>query len=728
MSTVARLPDSSLALSEYDSLVNASAVLDAIPGAVYLCAANGMLAAYNAEAVALWGRAPRIGDTTERFCGASGRYLPDGQRLPTEHTAMARVLATGVEERNVEVVVERPSGERAVTVANIRPLLGTDGRIQGAISCSLDITARSAFEAAGRRKREELIDFFENGEIGLHIVGADGTILRANAAELAMLGYTQEEYVGRNITEFHVDAPVISDILARLSSGEKVKRQPARLRAKDGSIRHVVITSSSLFDETGFVRTRCFTLDATELKLAEAAREESAERLAATYEAATVGLAETDEVGRFLRVNEALCKILDQPRDVLLGGVMLGGAGAGDPDGDAALYARQVRGELDTYAVHETLVKADGSTACLDVFSSSVRGPDGRFRYGVRVVQDVTEREAMQARLRDSERRMRELLEALPAAVYTTDTQGRLTFFNQAAVALSGRTPVLGTDQWCVTWKLYTPEGIPLPHEECPMAVSLREGRPIRNVEAVAERPDGKRVPFMPYPTPLFDAKGKKIGAVNMLVDISERKEAEARQGTLIDELNHRVKNTLAIVQSLALQTGRHAASIADFTQAFESRLLALSKGHDLLTRRHWQGAALVTLMGDVVAPFAGENVHAKIDGPPVELSPRAALSLTMAVSELVTNAAKYGALSVAGGVLSVSWQTAMVDGEETLELAWRESQGPAVAPPSQRGFGTRLLERCIERDLGGKVTLEFAPSGLCCEIAVPMQGWARHG
>jgi PAS domain S-box-containing protein len=121
----------------------------------------------------------------------------------------------------------------------------------------------------------------------------------------------------------------------------------------------------------------------------------------------------------------------------------------------------------------------------------------------------------------------RQVLDALAAAVYVTDAAGRITYYNEAAVALWGHRPVLGQAQWCGSWKLYWPDGSPLPHAQCPMAVSLREGRPVRGLEAVAERPDGTRIPFAPYPTPLFDARGRLVGAVNMLIDISDRRSFE---------------------------------------------------------------------------------------------------------------------------------------------------------------------------------------------------------
>jgi PAS domain S-box-containing protein len=118
-------------------------------------------------------------------------------------------------------------------------------------------------------------------------------------------------------------------------------------------------------------------------------------------------------------------------------------------------------------------------------------------------------------------------LDALPAPIYVTDPEGRVTYFNEACVAFAGRRPTIGEDRWCVTWRLYTEDGTFLPHDQCPMAVAVRERRPVRGVEAIAERPDGTRLHFQPFPTPIFDEAGNFTGAVNMLVDISDRKSAD---------------------------------------------------------------------------------------------------------------------------------------------------------------------------------------------------------
>ena len=144
-----------------------------------------------------------------------------------------------------------------------------------------------------------------------------------------------------------------------------------------------------------------------------------------------------------------------------------------------------------------------------------------------RQAADLIERNESQRILRESERRFRQMIDALPAAIYTTDAEGHLTHFNPAAVEFSARTPELGTDSWCISWKLYHPDGTPMPHDQCPMAIALREGRSVRGLEAIAERPDGRRIWFTPYPTPLRDAEGRVVGGINMLVDITERKQAD---------------------------------------------------------------------------------------------------------------------------------------------------------------------------------------------------------
>nr|WP_255500818.1 HWE histidine kinase domain-containing protein [Caulobacter sp. 17J80-11] len=323
-----------------------------------------------------------------------------------------------------------------------------------------------------------------------------------------------------------------------------------------------------------------------------------------------------------------------------------------------------------------------------------------------------------------AERRARDLLEALPAAVYTTDADGRITFYNAAAAELLGGAPVPDDTRWCGAWKLYTPDGAPLAVEDCAMAVTLRENRPVRGAEVLAERPDGSRRPILPYPTPLRDRRGRLVGAVNMLVDVSEQKEAEARQRLLVDELNHRVKNTLATVQSLAFQTLRHTASPEAFRESFENRLVALARAHDLLTRRCWQGADVRDIVSRELDPWTdGAPERTRVEGPSVELTPRQAVALALVVHELTTNAVKHGALGAPDGAVSVTWRREAEDDDARVFMSWAERGGPAVRPPERGGFGSTLIRRSVAGDLGGKAELTWAPEGLACTLEFPLRG-----
>lgn len=383
------------------------------------------------------------------------------------------------------------------------------------------------------------------------------------------------------------------------------------------------------------------------------------------------------------------------------------------------LQTSHARDVLDVVRNHQfAVVRRGGEWEVLE--SSAVKLAKAELqKVNLELERRVAERTAL---LAERERHLRELLEALPAAVYTTDAAGRITYFNQASVDLAGRVPELGSDEWCVTWRLFYPDGRPMRHDQCPMAVALKENRPIRGAEALAERPDGTRVPFIPFPTPLRDASGVAVGAVNMLVDISERKRAEERQRLLLDELNHRVKNTLAAVQSIAVQTFRGTVGNEPATEAFEGRLMALSQAHDLLTKEQWEGVMLGDLVLQELSPFgASDGARFTMDGAEVRVRPKMAVPLGMALHELATNAAKYGALSNGQGQVHVSWTVADTPDGRMLRLNWTETGGPLVEAPRQRGFGSRLLERGVARELNGEVQIRFAPSGVICSFELPL-------
>jgi two-component sensor histidine kinase len=218
------------------------------------------------------------------------------------------------------------------------------------------------------------------------------------------------------------------------------------------------------------------------------------------------------------------------------------------------------------------------------------------------------------------------------------------------------------------------------------------------------------------------DGEGKFLYCVRVIHDITERKAAEERQKLLIDELNHRVKNTLATVQSLASQTAHGADSPAAFRETFEGRLIALSQVHDQLTRRHWGSAELRDIVHGATAPYAGDNPdRVAIEGETITIRPRAALTLALALHELTTNAAKYGSLSVPNGRVTVRWKIDDGPTQQFLALEWCEHDGPPVAVPTRQGFGTRFIEGSIASELRGTARLSFDVAGLCCTMAIPL-------
>ena len=217
------------------------------------------------------------------------------------------------------------------------------------------------------------------------------------------------------------------------------------------------------------------------------------------------------------------------------------------------------------------------------------------------------------------------------------------------------------------------------------------------------------------------DEAGRPLHLVKLIQNITERKVAERRQRLLIDEINHRVKNTLATVQSFASQSLRNAASLAEGRAAFEARLMALSKSHDVLTRHHWEGADLIDVVNGAIAPYRErtEQARFRIEGEPLQLRPKAVLALSLAFHELATNAVKYGALSNDSGCVSISWR--VEPRSRQFELHWQESGGPHVEPPTRRGFGSRLVERGLPQDIAGDVLLNFNGHGVVCAINAPL-------
>jgi two-component sensor histidine kinase/PAS domain-containing protein len=439
------------------------AILDALPIGVYACDIDGRILRVNRRAIELWGRAPKLLDPAQRFCGSFRVESLEGDFIPPGETPMARAVLAGETFEGAEAIVQNPDGKRWVARVNVAPLRDDDGSVVGAINCFQDVTHEHEMRLALERQQRTF--------------------------DLAMIA------------------------------------------SKMGTWRYTMADNICIYDE-------------------------NAQRL--------YGLTEA----RFLHDKDGVeAKFHPDDMDLMWGRV----AKALDPEGD------------------------------------------GRY---------------------DVEYRVRQLD---------------------------------GSWRWLSAWGLVEFEG---------------QG-----------------------------AGRKPVAIAGASRDLTERKQAEELQRLLGNELNHRVKNTLATVQSIVNQTLRGATDSESARATVNARIVALAGAHDLLTDRSWAGADLADLVSRAVAPFAIGQIA--LGGPSVDVSPSQALALSLALHELATNAAKYGALCRSEGRVELRWE---VQGDR-LNLSWQESGGPHVAPPSRRGFGSRLIENALSHDLDGQTRLEFAPEGVRCWI-----------
>jgi len=374
------------------------------------------------------------------------------------------------------------------------------------------------------------------------------------------------------------------------------------------------------------------------------------------------------------------------------------------------------------------VVRMDGRRVFVSVNIDPLRDAQGKLVGAVNCFLDITERhhinaalEASRLRAREQEQRLAATYEHAAIGISEVAPDGRFLRVNEAITAITGfsRAHLLAN-------RLYThthPDDADADRDAFRKQVAGTLD--FYSVEKRFVRKDGRVIWISVSSSPVRDESGRLLYLVRVVQDITERKAAEQRAKLLIDELNHRVKNTLATVQSLASQTARAAPTPASFRESFEGRLVALSKAHDQLTMHHWESADLRELLSAGFAPYHGGAERVVMRGEDVVLRPRAALTLAMTFHELITNAAKYGALSAPGGGVEMRWHIVEADGMPTLHVEWREQGGPPVAPPARRSFGTRLIESGVKAELGGRVEIAFAREGLRCDLDIPLASLA---
>jgi PAS domain S-box-containing protein len=413
--------------------------------------------------------------------------------------------------------------------------------------------------------------------------------------------------------------------------------------------------------------------------------------------------------GVILYVNERLCELTGCPSSRLVGRDL-----ASLFEGDLPTLVPEVTAEASLLRNGE-----DAMPVAIWARPISIGGTTATL---VRLTDLSIHRRAEQ--IAAAERFGRSVLEQATGAVVVLSPDGHITHASWRAEQLAERPPVGCTFSEAFQLSAQrTEEAGTLARFSTESLDTMLATKPFHGVE-VKLRNDGQHT-FLLSAGPLVDDKQANVGSIVTLTDITERKRAEEQQTTLVAELNHRVKNILAIVQSVAAQTVRSSGSLENFSDAFAGRLKALAIAHDMLTQTRWIGIGLSELLAAVLEPYRSpEAPRVSISGEPILLPARAVVPLSMVLHEMTTNAAKYGALSSRRGNIEITWQVTG-DIEKSVELVWLESGGPKVKAGTSTGFGTTLIDHVIRHDLDGNTTIDFDPAGVRWMIAFPVNGLA---
>jgi PAS domain S-box-containing protein len=574
-----------------------------------------------------------------------------------------------------------------------------------------DITARKNAEEAQARLAA-IVTSSADAVVGKTL---DGTVTSWNEAAERMFGYPANEMIGQSVRRLiPADRQLEEDtILARLTRSECVECHETMLLAKDGRTFDASVTISPMRDAEGrIIGCSKIIRDITERKRTERALADSEARFRATFENAAVGIAHLDPKIRWLRVNEALCRILGYPADELVTKSLQDITHPDDLAADLAHVEDMRDGKLDSYVMDKRYVRKDGVIVWARLTVSCVRNSDGSIDYFVSVVEDITARKHAEEELRKSEERFRSSVLHSPLPLLLFDD----------------REQILALSQSWLEGSNYSSEELGRIEDWTARAYGERSGEVLEHIRQIISTEPQAQLAEMMIRTKdgrerLWSFVSSALGAqsdgrrlfVCVAQDVTERKAHDQHVHLLMHEVNHRAKNMLSLVQAIARQTA--AREPEDFVGRFSERIRALAANQDLLVRNEWQGVDVEDLVRSQLSHFAdlvGSRIA--VHGRKLHLNAAAAQAIGLALHELATNAGKYGALSVDAGRVDVRWQ---LEGD-IFTMSWTERNGPPVSRPKRRGFGSTVIDSMAKLTVGGEIQLDYAPVGLLWRLACP--------
>ncbi|MDX2159552.1 MAG: PAS domain S-box protein [Hyphomicrobiaceae bacterium] len=618
---------------------------------------------------------------------------------------------------------------------NGTPHFDAVGRFAGFVGSCTDVTALKDTEAALRISEARFRLLADSAPVMLWLSDPDGRCLLLNQRLRDFWRITNDQLATFDWAQtLH---PHDLERVGALVGSAVARKQPfiveARYRDHTGAYRTLRTEAVPTVDAwgtcLGFIGVN---VDITDALAADAELRRSQERFA-RFMTHLPGLAWIkDEAGRYVFANDAAAAAFAMPVERIIGRT---DAELFPVDIAAEFRRNDIAARASTAGVRviEQLRHSDGIIHHSIVSKFAIPGDDQRPTMTGGVAIDVTDHKAAEDRIKRLNEDLRlqleereALLAALPVGVaIASDPACRDITMNPAGAAML-RRPLAsnGSDQGSVaatpTFRVLR-HGTEVPTDELPLQRAARLGQPVIGDEFDIAFADGTVVSVSKSATPLFDSHGQVRGCVGVFVDISGHKHAERRQNLLIDELNHRAKNMLAIVQSISAQTLRRSSTPKEFAADFSARIEALARTHALLTGTTWEGAPLDQLVAAALAPFVGRGCRVTTEGPSVSIKPALAVTVSLLLHELVTNAVKHGALRSADGRLSIRW----VSDTQGVVISWQELCPFAVTPPTRRGFGSRLIE-ASGIQFGAPVDVNYGPEGLCVRISLPTDIIAR--
>jgi PAS domain S-box-containing protein len=449
---------------------------------------------------------------------------------------------------------------------------------------------------------------------------------------------------------------------------------------------------------------------------------DSEARFRATFDNAAAGVAHIAPDGRWLRANQALCRILGYHIDELLTKSFQDVTYPEDLPADLGQVDLVRKGKIDRYEAEKRCLRKDGAVIWVRKTVGCVRKNDGSIDYFVSLIEDISARKQAEQELRETEERFRSSVLQSPLPLLLFDDREEILAISQSWLDQSGysREELCRMEDW--TTRAYGERSGEV-LGQIRQTISILTEREVLSSERIIRTKDGRERLWSFVSSPMATQPERRRLFLSIAQDVTEQKAHEEQVHLLMREIDHRARNMLSLVQAIARHTA--AREPGDFVERFTERIQALAANQDLLARNEWQGVDVEDLVRAQLAHFA-DLVGSRITehGSPVRLNAAAAQAIGLAVHELSINAGKYGALSVDAGRVDVCWR---LDGD-VFAMSWTERKGPPVSAPERCGFGTSVIVSMVKQTVGGKVQLDFLPPGVVWNLTCPAANALERG